>query len=56
MMVCDDVESTKSQLSVAQLYGGAVNMGVSIPLNACVLNLQHDVNDNVSLYKPNYLT
>jgi hypothetical protein len=50
MMVCDDVESTKSQLSVAQLYGGAVNMGMAVPLNACVLNLQLDVDYNVSLH------
>ena len=39
MMICDDVESTKSRLSVAQLYGGVVNMGVDVPLDACKLNL-----------------
>ena len=39
MMICDDVESIKSRLSVAQLYGGVVNMGVDVPLDACKLNL-----------------
>jgi hypothetical protein len=42
MMICDDVESTKSRLLVAQLYGGVVNMGVAVPLDACVLNLHLD--------------
>lgn len=42
MMIYDDVESTKSRLLVAQLCGGVVNMGVAVPLDACILNLHLD--------------
>jgi len=50
MMICDDVESTKSRLSVAQLYGGVVNMGVDVPLDACKLNLHPATDVNYCEY------